>query len=88
MNYWENLAYPFQWQALFILLAIALDRGDLDAAVSFALRLIDPAQQWLPDSLQDSLKTATDQYFKKGKQKIIDNALLQAVNSALEFGYL
>jgi DNA-binding SARP family transcriptional activator len=88
MKYWENLAYPFQWQALLVLLAIALDRGDHDKAVSFAVKLIDPSQQLLPDPLQHALKTAVNQFPEQGKQKIGANALLQAVNLAAEYGYL
>ena len=52
------LVYPFQWQALWPLLAVALAWGREDEAWAHARSLLEPAQQRLPDSLNAALEAA------------------------------
>jgi DNA-binding SARP family transcriptional activator len=47
---------PFQWTALWPLLALAAHADDLASAISHARALLDPAQQRMPDSLAHLLE--------------------------------
>jgi predicted ATPase/class 3 adenylate cyclase len=48
----------FQWTARFPLLAVALERGDLDAALDEAALVVDRSQQPLPLKLQEAVEEA------------------------------
>ena len=52
------LVYPFQWQALWPLIAVALARGREDEAWAHAQALLEPTQQRLPDELNAALEAA------------------------------
>jgi hypothetical protein len=45
-----------QWAALWPLIAVALSKKRLDAAVNYARALLDPRQQKLPDVLNGALE--------------------------------
>jgi len=81
------LVYPFQWQALWPLLAVALAQDREDDAWSCAEALLEPTQQRLPDSLNATLEGAL-------KAKSADRSpearaqLDRAVAIAQELGYL
>lgn len=54
------LVYPFQWQALWPLLAVALAQDREDDAWSCAEALLEPTQQQLPDPLNTALQAALE----------------------------
>jgi len=54
------LVYPFQWQALWPLLAVALAQDREDEAWAHARSLLEPAQQRLPDALTAALEAALE----------------------------
>jgi tetratricopeptide (TPR) repeat protein len=56
----SSLVYPFQWQALWPLIAVALAQGRGDDACGHAQALLDPAQQRLPDDLAAALRAAVE----------------------------
>lgn len=60
---WQQLpvthaSAPFQWTALWPLLAEALQRNDIAAAIDYARSLVDPHQQQLPEALAIPLMQA------------------------------
>jgi DNA-binding SARP family transcriptional activator/DNA replicative helicase MCM subunit Mcm2 (Cdc46/Mcm family) len=54
----EGKDYPFLWLAHWILLAVSLDQGQVDQAVSAAQVMLGPKQQRLPDDVTEVLKGA------------------------------
>jgi hypothetical protein len=86
---WQQspLVYPFHWQALWPLLAVALAQGDEDEAWTHARALLEPTQQLLPDGLNYALEAAV-----KAKREDGDRAarshLERVLALATEFGYL
>ena len=58
MEIWqgEPTPPPMQWAALWPLIAVALSKKRLDAAVNYARALLDPRQQKLPDVLNGALE--------------------------------
>ena len=81
------LVYPFQWQALWIVLAVALVQGREDAAWAHARSLHEPTQQRLPDALNAALEAALA---AKAAYRSAEAStrLRQAVAIAREMGYL
>ena len=63
LTFWRQLpaghgSAPFQWLALWPLIAVALHEEQLFLAVDYARALLDPGQQRLPDALAGSLEQA------------------------------
>ncbi|CAN5925588.1 hypothetical protein BH11MYX4_BH11MYX4_06460 [soil metagenome] len=54
-----RVPYPMQWMAIFPLLALAVDAGQLDGAATLAQLLFAPEQQRLPEELSRALRDAT-----------------------------
>jgi len=83
----ETKTYPFQWMGLWFLLEIALAQGELEPALGYAARLVDPIQQAPPDeveaSLQDALRARGD-----GRPEVARSKLEAAVAWAREQGFL
>ncbi len=52
------LVYPFQWQALWPLIASALAQGKILQAWSYVKALLEPTQQLLPEELDSLLQAA------------------------------
>lgn len=77
------LVYPFQWQVLWPLLAVALARGREDEACSYAEALLEPTQQRLPDPLNVALAASIADLSPKARAQ-----LERAVAIAQELGYL
>ena len=81
------LVYPFQWQALWPLFAVALAQGREDEAWECAQALLEPTQQLLPEGINSALEDAA-------QAKAMDQAggvrphLDRAVQLAQEMGYL
>ncbi|QRK07259.1 protein kinase [Archangium violaceum] len=88
---WSKLStlypYPFQWQGLWVLVAVELQRHALARAVEHAHALLDPTQQRLPESLTSDLEAALDAW-KQGRQEQAREYLEHAVGSARRQGFL
>jgi DNA-binding SARP family transcriptional activator len=81
------LVYPFQWQALWPLLAVALEQGWEEEAWACAQALLEPAQQRLPDVLEAALQAAV-QAKVEGQAGAAHSHLDRALESARQMGYL
>jgi DNA-binding SARP family transcriptional activator len=81
------LVYPFQWQALWPIIAVNLAQGREDQAWDYAKTLLEPAQQLLPDRLNASLEKAL-QARKSEPVGVARTCFDQAVELAREMGYL
>ncbi|MCE7989272.1 MAG: hypothetical protein DYG89_49600 [Caldilinea sp. CFX5] len=89
---WQQLpvthaSAPFQWTALWPLLAEALQRDDVAAAVGYAHTLLDPHQQQLPDILATVLMQAL-QAWESGATDEVQRQLHEAVSLAEQHHYL
>ncbi|MBN8227557.1 protein kinase [Corallococcus macrosporus] len=88
---WRKLSaiypYPFQWQGLWVLLAIALQRQFLTEAVEHARALLDPTQQRLPEALSSQLEKAIH-VWTEGQRKATRESLERATASARSWRYL
>ena len=81
------LVYPFRWQALWPLIAVALEQEREDEVWVYIQALLEPTQQCLPDGLNTSLEGALQ---AKSKDRV-GAALLhlnRAIEVAQEMGYL
>jgi hypothetical protein len=81
------LVYPFQWQALWPLIAVVLEQGREDKAWDYAKALLELTQQFLPDKLNTSLETAVKAKARDQAQ-IAQSHLRRAMELAQEMGYL
>jgi tetratricopeptide (TPR) repeat protein len=86
---WEESAfvYAFHWTALFPLLAVAMDHGQIPQALDHARALLDPQQQKLPDPLEAALETAI-QTADGVSTEAAGQHLARAIQVARETGYL
>jgi len=86
---WEESAfvYAFHWTALFPLLAVAMDRGQIPQALDHARALLHPQQQCLPEPLEAALATAI-QAGDDGQLETARQHLQNAIQVAQETGYL
>jgi hypothetical protein len=81
------LVYPFQWQALWPLIAVALAQECEDDAWTYVQSLLAPTQQILPDELNAALETTI--YLKINAQPLLAHSHLdRALELATEMGYL
>jgi DNA-binding SARP family transcriptional activator len=78
---------PFQWLALWPLLAIALDGAEGALAIEAAQRLLDPSQQRLPDALNCVLEAAVG-LWANCETTAAFTTLAQTPNLAQELHYL
>jgi DNA-binding SARP family transcriptional activator len=78
---------PFQWLALWPLLASALHEAQLAWAVEHARTLLDPGQQRLPDPLITNLEQAIHAW-DEGESEAAQAQLQQAVSLAQQMRYL
>ncbi len=81
------LVYPFQWQALWPLVAVALECGREDEAWQHAEALLEPTQQLLPDALNTALVAAV-QAKVENQTGAARPHLDRALALAREMGYL
>ncbi len=81
------LVYPFQWQALWPLVGMALARGRDEEAWGYARALLEPTQQRLPDELSSTLEAAV-QAKAEDQAGVARPHLDQAMGLAREMGYL
>jgi hypothetical protein len=78
---------PFQWLALWPLVAAALRKEELAPAVDHARALLDPGQQRLPDALSGVLERAIDAW-ESGALQAARTLLHRSVALAQEMRYL
>jgi hypothetical protein len=57
---WGSSPYPFTFAALWPLIAAALQQGQMQDAVDYAVRLIDPSQRPLSNDLMAEIQRAID----------------------------
>ena len=81
------LVYPFQWQALWPLIGVALAHGNDEEVWAYIQALLESKQQLLPDAL-NSLLEAGVQSKAKDDDVAYRNYLDRAIELAREMGYL
>ena len=86
---WQRIpwVYPFQWQALWTLIGLHLQLGQIAEAINYAQRLIAPQQQAQPYNLHTSLE-ASIQAWEDGQPELARRHLDSAVSLAQAQGYL
>jgi eukaryotic-like serine/threonine-protein kinase len=89
LKLWQQspLVYPFQWQALWPLIGVAMRRGEEAAAWAHIKALLEPMQQKLPDRLNDLLESALQAQAKQQDETSYIN-MEQAMTAAQQLGYL
>ena len=88
LEQWQQTpqVYPFYWTALWPLLGVALEQGQLADAVDYARHLLAPTQQRLPDELTVPLQAAMLAW--EANQCELGHAYLhEATTMARERGY-
>lgn len=78
---------PFQWLALWPLLAVAIDRAADAPPIDAVRQLLDPSQQRLPDALNKALGDAVQQW-EQGETTAAVSILAQTLAQARELHYL
>jgi DNA-binding SARP family transcriptional activator len=81
------LVYPFQWFALWPLIAVALEQGREDDAWNYVKALVEPTQQLLQDELNTALEAAV-QAKARDQAGEAPQHLVQTLELAQEMGYL
>jgi hypothetical protein len=81
------LVYPFQWQALWPLISVALARGQGEEVYAYVRALLEPTQQRLPGELTTTLEAAV-QAKAEDRAKVARRHLDRAMELAQEMGYL
>jgi hypothetical protein len=84
---WQQLAVPFEWLARWVLLAMALDKDNLEEAVLQARIMTTPPQALLADAVNEALETAVS-LWNNGEAAATKEALVQAKQLAEEANYL
>lgn len=75
LELWKGSAYPFQWLAIWPLLAISLEAGELEKALNLARMLLAPIQQRLPAPVTLALESALQVETLAGAQPHLEVAL-------------
>ena len=83
----DHASLPFQWTALWPLIAAALHAEQIAAAIGYALALLDPARQRVPDPLETLLAQAI-QRWKQDDAQAAGRLLAEALTLAREMNYL
>lgn len=88
LELWRSLSliYPFQWTALFHLLALDCEAGALAEASGRVHALIDPRQQRLPQELERLLQTCAA--LDLNQEDSLRDLLREAVQLGDRWGYL
>jgi tetratricopeptide (TPR) repeat protein len=79
--------YPFHWTALWPLIAIAVERNQLDKAAQYAYALLKPDQQHLSEDLTVTLESAMNAV-RDNQLEIARQGFRKALELAQEIGYL
>jgi tetratricopeptide (TPR) repeat protein len=83
----SETGFMFQWLALFPLTSVALAHDRIAEAVEYARRVLEPAQQALPDPLQMVLEGAIEAW-ESGEPEATRRYFDRALELAQEMGYL
>ncbi len=78
--------YSWYWAGLWPLIAVRLDAGRVEEAVTAARELLGPDQQRLVAELESEVQAALGAW-DKGDAKVAGESLAQAVGLACRFGY-
>ena len=89
LDLWQTLPleFPFQWTALWPLLAVALTKAQIAEAVDYARTLLNPLQERLPETLTTALEAAI-QTWDSNEPETARTHLQQAMIVAQEMSYL
>jgi tetratricopeptide (TPR) repeat protein len=92
IEYWDGLGpaqsvIPFQWTALFPLMGVALQCGDIGQAARCAQRLLAPELQGLPADLATLLEHVVA-VSENGQRDAVKDTLHQALRLARELHYI
>jgi tetratricopeptide (TPR) repeat protein len=89
LELWEQsaLIYPFQWAAVWLLVAVALEERALSEAIDLSERLLDPTQQRLPEDLSLSIERAGHAWTSSNPERA-QQELSAAIESASRLGFL
>jgi predicted ATPase/class 3 adenylate cyclase len=82
-----DVAYPFQWAALYPLIGVALAEDRLREAVSHARALLDPTQQHLPETMVAVLGEAIEAW-ERDEAQATRACLGRVLTLAQELDYL
>jgi DNA-binding SARP family transcriptional activator len=75
LDLWQGSAYPFQWLALWPLLAISLEAGEVEKALNLARALLAPTQQRLPAPVTLAVESALQAETLPGAHSHLEVAL-------------
>jgi tetratricopeptide (TPR) repeat protein len=88
---WQKLAlvypYPMQWMGLWVLVALALEQGDVGEAVRHAHAMLDAKQERLAGEVTVILEQAVAAA-ERGEMEVTSGLLRRAAEVAEEHGYL
>ncbi|MCK4898902.1 MAG: hypothetical protein KAS38_09000, partial [Anaerolineales bacterium] len=84
---WGDAKNPFRWVAHWILLAVALERGQIKETIRSAKVMLDPIQQKLPDKVTALLEGAVENW-ELPQEETAKEYLEKGVKLAREMGYL
>ena len=84
---WESMPMPFEWQARWVLLAIALEDDRINEAIEEARVMITPPQHLQAAPVNRALETAV-LLWDKGDTTAAQDKLARAMRLAEEFHYL
>ncbi len=89
LELWQQISvvYPFQWTALWPLIAVVLAQNQVSEAINYTRSLLDSTQQRLPDMLTAELEETLLKWEEDQPEEICVH-LDQAVKLAQEMGYL
>ena len=75
LDLWSQVpfVYPFQWTALWPLIAVTIEQGNANQAVDYAQALLAEDQQCLPDEVSSELQAAIEAWKKNNHNEMIDN---------------
>jgi hypothetical protein len=82
----STMVYPFQWTALVPLIEIALTKGAIDEASTYASKLLAPTQQELPAKAQTALRKA-EEVRSGGDPRLTQQSLRNALSCLAQTGY-
>jgi DNA-binding SARP family transcriptional activator len=89
LELWDSLParYPFDWLAVWPMIAVALEQDDIGEAISLLRELESPTQQPVPANLRPPIERALWAW-EQDDQDAAHACLKIAVQTASELGYL
>jgi tetratricopeptide (TPR) repeat protein len=88
LDTWKPIgAFPFKWTALWPLTGVALARQEVDRAMTYTRKMLDPLQQLLPGEMASALEAAI-QAWDQGQAEDAETHVRHAAETAVDLGYL